>query len=79
VELLGGTAITELAAMPPTLAYYGHPPTYDHDPIRRRRDRDLSRTRRGSATGTLPQGRDDSIRKALFPEFSYDSLEITKL
>ena len=36
VDMLGGTAIPEQAVVPPTLAYYGHPPTYDHDPIKAR-------------------------------------------
>jgi len=28
VDMLGGTAIPEHDVVPPTLAYYGHPPTY---------------------------------------------------
>jgi hypothetical protein len=32
-----------------------------------------------SLPGSLPQGRDDPIRKALFPEFSYDNFELTNL
>jgi peptide/nickel transport system substrate-binding protein len=34
--LLGGTAIPEHDVVPPTLVYYGHPPTYDHDPAKAR-------------------------------------------
>jgi peptide/nickel transport system substrate-binding protein len=36
VEMLGGTAIPEHDVVPPTLAYYGHPPTYDYDPAKAR-------------------------------------------
>jgi peptide/nickel transport system substrate-binding protein len=36
VDMLGGTAIPEHDVVPPTLAYYGHPPTYDHDPVKAR-------------------------------------------
>jgi peptide/nickel transport system substrate-binding protein len=36
VDMLGGTAIPEHAVVPPTLSYYGHPPTYDHDPAKAR-------------------------------------------
>jgi len=32
VEMLGGTAIPEHDVVPPSMAYYGHPPTYDYDP-----------------------------------------------
>ena len=32
VDLLGGTAIPEHDVVPPSLAYYGHPPKYDYDP-----------------------------------------------
>jgi len=32
--MLGGTAIPEHDVVPPTLAYYGHPPTYDYDPAK---------------------------------------------
>jgi hypothetical protein len=32
-----------------------------------------------SLPGSLPQGRDDPIRKALFPEFGHDRFELTKL
>ena len=36
VELLAGTAIPEHDVVPPTVAYYGHPPTYDYDPDKAR-------------------------------------------
>jgi ABC-type transport system substrate-binding protein len=36
VDLLGGTAIPEEDVVPPTMAYYGHPPTYDYDPKKAR-------------------------------------------
>src|ERR1700719_3088120 len=36
VDMLGGTAIPEHDVVPPTLAYYGHPPTYDYDPTKAR-------------------------------------------
>src|SRR5260370_4676627 len=36
VDMLGGTAIPEHDVVPPTLAYYGHPPTYDHHPAKAR-------------------------------------------
>jgi peptide/nickel transport system substrate-binding protein len=36
VDLLGGTAIPEHDVVPPSLAYYGHPPTYDYDPAKAR-------------------------------------------
>ena len=32
VDLLGGTAIPEHDVVPPSIAYYGHPPSYDYDP-----------------------------------------------
>jgi ABC-type transport system substrate-binding protein len=32
VDLLGGTAIPENDVVPPSMAYYGHPPTYDYNP-----------------------------------------------
>jgi ABC-type transport system substrate-binding protein len=32
VELLGGTAMPEYDVLPPTMAYYGHPPKYHYDP-----------------------------------------------
>src|SRR5215470_10743275 len=32
VDLLGGTAIPEQDVVPPTMAYYGHPPSYDYNP-----------------------------------------------
>jgi ABC-type transport system substrate-binding protein len=32
VDMLGGTAIPEHDVVPPSMAYYGHPPTYDYDP-----------------------------------------------
>jgi len=32
VDLLGGTAIPEYDVVPPSMAYYGHPPIYDYDP-----------------------------------------------
>jgi peptide/nickel transport system substrate-binding protein len=31
VDLLGGTAIPEHDVVPPSVAYYGHPPQYDYD------------------------------------------------
>jgi peptide/nickel transport system substrate-binding protein len=34
VEMLGGTAIPEHDVVPPSLAYYGHPQTYDYDPAK---------------------------------------------
>jgi len=34
VDLLGGTAIPEQDVVPPSMAYYGHPPTYDYDPTK---------------------------------------------
>src|SRR6266699_1452688 len=36
VDMLGGTALPEHDVVPPTLAYYGNPPTYDHDPAKAR-------------------------------------------
>ena len=36
VDLLGGKAIPEHDVVPPTLPYYGHPPTYNHDPVKAR-------------------------------------------
>jgi ABC-type transport system substrate-binding protein len=36
VDMLGGTAIPEHDVVPPSLAYYGHPPTYDYDPAKAR-------------------------------------------
>src|SRR5260221_4778340 len=36
VDMLGGTAIPEHDVVPQTLAYYGHPPTYDYDPTKAR-------------------------------------------
>jgi peptide/nickel transport system substrate-binding protein len=36
VEMLGGTAIPEHDVVPPSMAYYGHPPTYDYDPKKAR-------------------------------------------
>jgi peptide/nickel transport system substrate-binding protein len=36
VELLGGTAIPEHDVVPPSVAYYGHPPQYDYDPKKAR-------------------------------------------
>jgi peptide/nickel transport system substrate-binding protein len=36
VDLLGGTAIPEHDVVPPSLPYYGHPPTYDYDPKKAR-------------------------------------------
>jgi peptide/nickel transport system substrate-binding protein len=36
VDMLGGTAIPEHDVVPPTLAYYGHPRTYDYDPAKAR-------------------------------------------
>ncbi len=36
VDLLGGTAIPEHDVVPPSMAYYGHPPTYDYDPKKAR-------------------------------------------
>jgi peptide/nickel transport system substrate-binding protein len=36
VDLLGGTAIPEHDAVPQSLPYYGHPPTYDYDPKKAR-------------------------------------------
>jgi ABC-type transport system substrate-binding protein len=36
VDLLGGTAIPEHDVVPPTMAYYGHPPSYDYDPKKAR-------------------------------------------
>jgi ABC-type transport system substrate-binding protein len=32
VDLLAGTAIPENDVVPPSMAYYGHPPKYDYDP-----------------------------------------------
>ncbi len=32
VDLLGGTAMPEYDVVPPTMAYYGNPPKYTHDP-----------------------------------------------
>ena len=32
VDLLNGTAIPEHDVVPPTMAYHGHPPSYDYDP-----------------------------------------------
>ena len=34
VDLLGGTAIPEQDVVPPSMAYYGHPPSYDYDPTK---------------------------------------------
>jgi peptide/nickel transport system substrate-binding protein len=36
VDMLGGTAIPEHDVVPPSMAYYGHPPTYDYDPKKAR-------------------------------------------
>ncbi len=36
VDLLGGTAIPEQDVVPPTLPYYGHPPSWDYDPAKAR-------------------------------------------
>ena len=36
VDLLGGTAIPEYDVVPPSVAYYGHPPKYDYDPKKAR-------------------------------------------
>jgi peptide/nickel transport system substrate-binding protein len=36
VDLLGGTAIPENDVVPPTVAYYGHPPAYDYNPDKAR-------------------------------------------
>jgi len=36
VDMLGGTAIPEHAVVPPSMPYYGHPPTYDYDPKKAR-------------------------------------------
>jgi peptide/nickel transport system substrate-binding protein len=36
IDLLGGTAIPEHDVVPPSMAYYGHPPTYDYDPSKAR-------------------------------------------
>jgi len=36
VDMLGGTAIPEHDVVPPSMAYYGHPPTYDYDPAKAR-------------------------------------------
>jgi peptide/nickel transport system substrate-binding protein len=36
VALLDGTAIPEHDVVPPSMAYYGHPPTYDYDPKKAR-------------------------------------------
>jgi ABC-type transport system substrate-binding protein len=36
VDLLGGTAIPEHDVVPPSVAYYGHPPQYDYDPKKAR-------------------------------------------
>jgi ABC-type transport system substrate-binding protein len=36
VDLFGGTAIPEQDVMPPSLPYYGHPPTWDYDPAKAR-------------------------------------------
>src|SRR6267143_549852 len=36
VDMLGGTAIPEQAVVPPSMAYYGHPPNYDYDPKKAR-------------------------------------------
>ncbi len=36
VDLLGGTAIPEEDVVPPSLPYYGHPPSWDYDPARAR-------------------------------------------
>ncbi|MBV8334033.1 MAG: ABC transporter substrate-binding protein [Alphaproteobacteria bacterium] len=36
VDLLGGTAIPEHDVVPPSMAYYGHPATFDYDPQKAR-------------------------------------------
>ena len=36
VDLLGGTAIPEQDVVPPSLPYYGHPPSWDYDPAKAR-------------------------------------------
>jgi len=36
VDLLGGTAIPEYDVVPPSVAYYGHPPKYEYDPKKAR-------------------------------------------
>jgi ABC-type transport system substrate-binding protein len=36
VDLLDGTAIPEYDVVPPSVAYYGHPPKYDYDPKKAR-------------------------------------------
>jgi peptide/nickel transport system substrate-binding protein len=36
VDMLGGTAIPEYDVVPPSVAYYGHPPKYDYDPKKAR-------------------------------------------
>jgi peptide/nickel transport system substrate-binding protein len=36
VDLLGGTAIPEQDVVPPSLTYYGHPPSWDYDPAKAR-------------------------------------------
>jgi peptide/nickel transport system substrate-binding protein len=36
VDLLGGTAIPEYDVVPPSVAYYGHPPRYEYDPKKAR-------------------------------------------